>query len=262
MKVVTFNVGLLVYDLLKISLFAPVPHVKERLKNIPKALIESNADIICLQEIYHIEHKAFLYEKLKDHYQFIFYEHKGFRFSMENGLMVFSKLPLENFTNITFKATRFEEKVFASTGYQKFTINEYQFIHLHLTAGGILGPEHKSTERLRQSQIQQVLEQVNDMAVILGDFNCGPQISEDNYNLFLVNSFKNITSDQMTWDPENPLNKKGIHAHCPPQSIDHIMLNFDCKTTSSLIFDDPQIMTHKGAITLSDHYALEASISI
>lgn len=260
MKVITFNVGLLVYDLLKYSFFSPVPFVKERLNSLPKALVDSQADLICLQEIYHIDHKAFLFEYLKEHYPYSYYEHKGFRLSMENGLMVFSKTKLDHFEAQTFELTRWEERIFACTGFQKFTLSGIDFIHLHLTAGGLLGPEHSKSESLRANQIEQLFQNSSDKTILLGDFNCGPRVSKDNYQLFLSRGFTNLTSDYLTWDPSNPLNKNGIHKHCPPQSIDHVMANFSLVSKSDLIFTEECVYTNKGKSTLSDHYGILVKI--
>lgn len=257
MKVVSFNVGLLVYDLIKIPLFTTTPFVKERLKVLPSVLRDSQADLICLQEIYHIDHKFFLSQELKDQYPFIYFEHKGFRLAMENGLMILSKQKLKSFEQFTFKDSRWEEKLFASTGFQIFSLNNIRFYHIHLTAGGILGPEHKQAELLRQNQIQQLVKDISAQEVIiLGDFNCGPTVSVRNYQTIVDAGFMNITSDKITWDPQNPLNSHGIHAHCPPQSIDHVMANFVMNAKSSVCFDDAIVDTKKGKVTPSDHYGV------
>lgn len=260
MRIVTFNVGLLMYDLFKIPLFTPTPFVKERLKAIPRALKDSGAELICLQEIYHINHKAFLYEELKADFPFIYFEHKGFRLSMENGLMIVSKKELIDYQQVTFSNTRWEENFFASTGYQKFKLNNLNFFHIHLTAGGLLGPEHKQAELLRKSQIEQLLRDIDfKNAILLGDFNCGPTVSAGNYQTIVDAKFVNLTSDHHTWDPENPLNINGIHSHCPAQSIDHIMANFEMKTESKICFNEALVKTKKGRVTLSDHYGVFVS---
>ncbi len=192
MKIITFNVGLLMYDLIKIRLFTPTPFIKERLKAFPKAFIDSQADLICLQEIYHIDHKAYLFEALKDEYPFIYFEHKGFRLSMENGLMILSKKEISDYEQVTFEKTRWEESFFASTGYQKFKLKNMNYYHIHLTAGGILGPEHTQSEILRKNQIEQLLEDINNKkSFILGDFNCGPTVSAGNYQTIIDNGFIN-----------------------------------------------------------------------
>ena len=270
MKIISFNVGLLLYDLIKVPLFKTTPFIDERLKALPKALIESEADIIALQEIYHVEHKQFLVREVIDHYPFIHYVHKGYRFSMENGLMFLSKTPLNNVKQISFKNTRIEEYLFAQTGYAKFELhrdNKTYFVYnIHLTAGGILGPEHKKADLLRQSQIVQLLVDIEsdkcDGHVLVGDFNCGPGVSDINYKTILRAGFKNISSDTMTWDSKNPLNINGIHKNCPPQSIDHIMVNFDCKTDTKLCFTEALVESKFGKLTLSDHYGIESVLSI
>ena len=270
MKIISFNVGLLLYDLIKVPLFKTTPFIDERLHALPEALIESEADIIALQEIYHVDHKQFLVREVIDKYPFIHYVHKGFRFSMENGLMFLSKTPLNNVKQISFKNTRIEEYLFAQTGYAKFELyrdNKTYFVYnIHLTAGGILGPEHKKTDQLRSHQIEQLLSDIEDDEcdghILVGDFNCGPGVSDINYKAILRGGFKNISCNTMTWDPKNPLNINGIHKNCPPQSIDHIMVNFACENETKLCFNQPLVSSKIGDISLSDHYGIESILNI
>src|SRR5690606_2361149 len=105
--------GLLLYDLLQIPFFTPVPYIKERLLKLPSEILKENADIVFLQEVYHIKHKKFLEESLKKHYPYYFYIHKGYRFKVENGLVIFSKFPLNETKLIPFQSVRLEEKFFA-----------------------------------------------------------------------------------------------------------------------------------------------------
>jgi endonuclease/exonuclease/phosphatase family metal-dependent hydrolase len=97
--------------------------------------------------------------------------------------------------------------------------------------------------------------------IIVGDFNCGPNVSISNYNKFLEAGFISLDSSINTWDPKNPLNINGIHKNCKEQSIDHILINssFSLKSKSSntkLIFSEPIIETIAQPVTLSDHYGL------
>jgi endonuclease/exonuclease/phosphatase family metal-dependent hydrolase len=270
MKIVSFNVGLLVYDLVKIPFFKTTPYVEDRLKALPEALIKVNADLIALQEIYCVDHKQFLCREVIERYPYIHYVHKGFRISMENGLMFLSKTPLNSVKQINFKNIRLEEYLFAQTGYSKFELhrNDKKFFvyNIHFTAGGILGPEHKRSDKLRGHQIEQLLKDISsdncDGHILIGDFNCGPSVSEINYNALIAAGFKNISSNALTWDPKNPLNSNGIHKYCPPQSIDHIMLNFECEHETKVCFDKANIKSSIGNITLSDHYGIESFLNI
>jgi endonuclease/exonuclease/phosphatase family metal-dependent hydrolase len=101
--------------------------------------------------------------------------------------------------------------------------------------------------------------------IIVGDFNCGPNVSINNYNKFHEAGFLSLDSEINTWDPKNPLNINGIHKDCPEQSIDHILINskFSLKSESSslkVIFKDANIITQKMAVTLSDHYGISLEL--
>ncbi len=79
----------------------------------------------------------------------------------------------------------------------------------------------------------------------------------------LTNGFINLSSDLCTWDPKNPLNINGIHAHCPPQSIDHIMTNMIVTSKSQQCFEDPVVeVKNREKVTLSDHYGVQILLSI
>ena len=272
-KIITLNAGLLEYDLINHSLFTPVKFVKERLLSLPDKLLDQDADIIALQEVYRIKHKDFLIEKLSKTYPYSFHVHKGFRFSMENSLMIFSKVPFGEFSLHDFKRTRVEEYLFAKTGYLKMNIKigdlKVGLYNVHFTAGGLLGPEHKKAEELRSHQIDQLLNDIKQNGItdniIVGDFNCGPNVSINNYNKFLEAGFISLDSSINTWDPKNPLNINGIHKDSPEQSIDHILINceFSLKSESSnlkLIFKEANIITQKMAVTLSDHYGISLEL--
>lgn len=273
LTILSLNAGLLIYDLIRIPFFTPVPYLKERLLCLPSEILKEDADIIFLQEVYHIKHKKFLERSLKKTYPYFFYIHKGHKISMENGLVIFSKYLLNETSFVPFQQMRFEEKLFSKMGYLRTSISFSQlplvFYNVHFTAGGLLGPEHKQAEALRAKQINQLMQDLkkysDERSVIAGDFNCGPDVSSANYEALIKEGFINLNTKLLTWDPLNPLNRNGIHKDCPPQSIDHVFLNkkdfFGLKSYEAWrVFDKPVVKTKQELLTLSDHYGLKVRL--
>mgnify|MGYP003682944241 FL=1 len=101
--------------------------------------------------------------------------------------------------------------------------------NVHLTAGGIVGPESKKAEKLRSHQVEQLLKDAennsSEFSIILGDLNCGPKVSSMNFSAFEAAGFTGFGDNIQTWDPKNSLNIDGIHKHCPSQCIDRILFN-------------------------------------
>src|SRR5690606_9245018 len=108
-------------------------------------------------------------------------------------------------------------------------------------------------------------ENQHKLNIIVGDFNCGPDVSFENYEIFLKENFTHLNSKLMTWDPLNPLNVDGIHKYCPPQCIDHVFLN---ETASdelqsyqvTRVFDKPIVKIEKEMLTISDHYGVKVEL--
>lgn len=213
-----------------------------------------------MQEVYHIKHKKFLLNSLKDTYPYIYFSHHSFRFSLESGLVIISKEKLENVSFHQFKHKCLEEKLFAQAGFASFVKENSLYVNVHLTAGGLSGPESKKTEIIRAFQIEELLEYIGSFNLktkfIIGDLNCGPDVSIDNFLLFLNNGFNQSSNTIYTWDPENILNKNGIHSHCPKQSIDHILIKGVDNFKTEILFNKPEIKVKNSLVTLSDHYGI------
>lgn len=107
------------------------------------------------------------------------------------------------------------------------------------------------------------------ITIVLGDINAGPEASPDNYRYLLERGFDDaiVASDDVaaskayvTWDNQNALNKRGPHAHCPPQRCDHIFLNRGSQLVVQerhRVLTEPVVPISKGEqVTISDHYGL------
>jgi endonuclease/exonuclease/phosphatase family metal-dependent hydrolase len=69
----------------------------------------------------------------------------------------------------------------------------------------------------------------------------------------------------VTWDPANPLVASGGDAHLPPQRIDHVFLNRELAeqaacASARVVFAERRVQTPRGALPLSDHYAVRAEL--
>ncbi|MCT4641315.1 MAG: endonuclease/exonuclease/phosphatase family protein [Bacteriovoracaceae bacterium] len=272
MKIVTLNAGLLTYDLLGVHLFTPTKFLKPRIRKLVRVLKESDFDIVCLQEVYLLRHKKYLQKKLKEAFPYCYFFHRAYKLAMENSLVILSKNPLKNVKLNEFKNNFWEERWFSKMGYISCSF-EYQqrdvnLYNVHLTAGGIKGPEHQSAESLRQKQIFQLLEDIKskgELSIIVGDLNCGHNVSKANFSLFLKNDF-NLNYYLDTWDPENELNINGIHKNSAKQAIDYILFSkkldelveYDSFT---LEFKKPVVEFGGRKFTVSDHYGVSVSFS-
>lgn len=289
MTIITFNAGLLRLSLLGYKVFEPTSYLNERLAALPAVLIDSNADIIALQEVYFKDHQDYLKRMLRPYYPNHFVYNNRTYFNLHNnGLMIFSKIPIltSNFT--LFSKSPFDEKVLFGRGILAATIlidklGKVTLFNIHTTVGGAFNhPESNKTNKLRAAQILQAIrlsqESLDSIPMLLGDFNAGPEVSEINYRKLLENDFVDVfeycrrTSKQknvlqVTWHPENPLNKNGLFANSPPQRIDHVFVpskfiklfnNIDAQ----IIFNEPLVnIQHQQKLTLSDHYGLKVKFS-
>jgi endonuclease/exonuclease/phosphatase family metal-dependent hydrolase len=118
LKILTYNVGLLSVKLCGQEVWANPKFGKERLPYIVKALRESDADIVALQECYETKDIQAIWEPLKNMYPHIAWKHHcsccvlmpGIPDS--NGLVMLSKFPIESF----------ELEILRDQGLQKFFV--------------------------------------------------------------------------------------------------------------------------------------------
>ena len=282
-KVLTYNCGLLRLRVVGITVFSNPPYVDERFVHLAKALRESGADIIALQEIYERHHVSTLIAQLKDVYPHHAQQFSGWPHQFTNGLMFLSKYPVdESVLKIHAKAATME-KLMGSKSCLSATfdspIGKLTMINMHTTAGGGVDPENPSVDGVRQDELAEACALADEAtaagceALIVGDMNMGPESSLGNYNWILGEmKYRNIVtdlpdSDKMTWDPANPLNVGGVHDYCPPQWIDHFFAHEKCKVTgtdATIMFKEPVVkMKRKDLITtVSDHYGLIITLRV
>jgi hypothetical protein len=87
----TFNVGLLeIFG----GLYRPVPFVEQRIRDLPKALLNLGTDVIALQEIYTEAHRTDLSSAVGHVYPFRAPTRRTHVFGIENGLLTLSKITM------------------------------------------------------------------------------------------------------------------------------------------------------------------------
>lgn len=285
LSILTFNVGLLSIKIYGTALIEPAPYVAERLINLPDALLQADPDIIALQEIYKIEDNKFLISRLMDRYPYFAYSRHKNIFRIQNGLLFLSKYPIQKSDFILFENGTIDEYFFACKGVlfvklKESPLGELEIYNTHTTAGGAFyHPENKKVDRIRHKQLKQLLNLTkigSGLAILVGDFNTGPNVSEENYLEIIQNGFVDCyqsfhkSNDELlevTWDPKNPLNADGPHKTSPPQRIDHVFISKDMKENliineAIILFDSAFVEIRKDfKITLSDHYGLLVKIS-
>lgn len=280
LTLLTFNVGLL--NLIG-KRVAPAPYVDERMAALAPALLDCGADVLALQEIYDERHRRLLLEALAPVYPHICALGRTRNFGLGNGLMTLSKQPHEA-ALLIYQHASLDERLFCEKAAHllRMTLGKttVTLTNTHLTAGGAFWhPEHASMDRIRDLQIYQLVDALRsadtDVMLILGDLNTGPGVSQSNYARLLELGFIDLhawmkpDSNEVTWEPRNPLNRNGPHRTSPPQRIDHVFVRaVDLRSGlveplgAEIVYREPLVQTRSGEVTLSDHYGVRARLRL
>jgi len=293
----TYNVGLLSFKLFGVvEVFANPPYAIERfpkiLEYLDKEISSSDVSMICIQECYSEFHANAIIQLLKDrlpyharHFNSPLLHSVSLKF--HNGLLTLSKYPITNSYILPLHKVSTVERWLANKSHlictvQVPSVGDLLVIHVHTTAGGAVNPEHPDVDGDREDELLQawkVCEEFTSprMALIIGDFNCGPEASAGNYEYILQKGFRDtfleyhttgerklLSGEMCTWDPKNFLNTIGPHAHCPGQRCDHILLHSANTpkawkvTNAKLLFQDAVVVLPGKDLlcTLSDHYGM------
>lgn len=279
MRILTFNAGLFELRLFGFSIVKPADFLHERLRAMPQALLSADADVIGIQEVYFKEHQQYFIDNLKSKYPYHCFE-RNKAVKVNNGLMFFSKHPIRDYKYIPFENRGpIDERTVAQKGVLTCVVETsngklIRFVNIHPTAGGLLNAQDSPTiQKIRNDQISQshdIAKEGEELAVILGDFNTGPEIAIDNYNYLLERGYidgyaeycqvNNLTAE-MTWDAKNILNVRGTHSESISQRIDHIYLQEELLQeyeiiSSKVVFSEPTVKVNGEMVTVSDHYGV------
>lgn len=274
LKIVTLNCGLMDITIMGLTVFSNPPYSQKRVKFIPQELIRINADIIALQECFNINHVKFIINELKEIYPYSSAYNTETFIKLSNGLIFLSKYPIGSSIFKQYNLNHPIENMFATKGYLICTINiphigSLDFINLHTTS--FTDPPDENNKIILDYELKEILSLINSNTIILGDFNCGPNISTHNYN-FLINNnnlidvigtfnkYNNL--NLYTWDPNTILTKTGPHSHHSLSRIDHIMIHKDlfnyCKILNGEIIFKREIVPIDNNVnsTISDHFGI------
>jgi endonuclease/exonuclease/phosphatase family metal-dependent hydrolase len=279
LRILTLNAGLLSFFCGRICFS---PFVEERAAALPASLRLLNADVVALQEVYHQTHRDLILSQLHDLYPFAGFVRRRRFLGLENGSMVLSKVPLSAKLEL-FRHAPLDETFLDSKG---SLLCELDFgesgtlavLNMHTTAGGMrLHPEARRADYIRSKQIAQFLTLANELnkpTIIVGDLNAGPGVSEENFRQVLKAGYESVydvlcgNKEDVTWDPQNALNRKSPHSACPPQRIDHVLIRkIDFESgclrplNAEICCREEVVPVSNGAkVTISDHFGLWADI--
>lgn len=301
MRILTLNVGLLDYDCCGVTCFSNPPYSKFRFPHLAPDIAKLNPDILAVQECYSQDHADQLFDQLKHILPHCarLDSHKWGIVSLHNGMMVLSKFPIKESKLISHKFVACVEDWFGdkSTLIAVVDIPEFGPLHVinvHPTAGGT-DPESPTADANREITLREILEYYNHAidvqghsAMIVGDLNCGPDVSPQNFNYVVENgalrdtfeeavfSGKVPTDQRHSWDSRNLLNITGPHAHTEPQRIDHVLLpkmdtRFGEVTYAEIVFTEKKVTvpaTHPvtgekpAQSSISDHYGVIVEVQM
>ena len=170
-------------------------------------------------------------------------------FTFHNGLLILSKFPIKKEHLVPYRRVSKLEWYLASKSMLVVEVDipnfgECVFINMHTTAGGEnTDPDHPEVDEDREDELKQAIdyckevEKLGKIGIILGDLNCGPESSKNNYEYCLKGGYRDtyieaVNSNRLeeggplyTWDSANYLNKIGPHASSPGGRIDHLLLS-------------------------------------
>ena len=269
LRIVTFNCGLMDIKLAGFTIFSNPPFSQKRVKFIPQQLTKINADIIALQECFNMNYVKYIIDEVKEIYPYSSAFNTETIVKLSNGLIFLSKYPIVSSFFKQYSYNHQIENMIATKGFLSCTINIpniglLNFINLHTTS-------FSDNNIVLNYQLKEILKNVNSKTILLGDFNCGPNINTydyellvNNYNLIDIigslNNYRNL--NLYTWDPNTFLSKNGPHSQSSICRIDHIMIHKDlfnyCKISNGKIIFTEEIVTIDNNInsTTSDHFGI------
>ena len=274
LRIATFNAAIQDLRLLGRSLYCPVAWPRERLRHLPAALESLDADIVCLQELFHRPMQDWLRDALSPSFPHVAGLQSGsVSLRLGNELLVLSRFPLGVARLHRFGHATREEWIFASKGFLHVQaeipgLGTVDLVNFHTTAGGARAhPESPEMETIRARQISQILDVVMPLPLtfLIGDLNAGPQTSTHIYKEVVdhgfVDAFLAGGGAGMTWDPANPLVARSRESHLPPQRIDHVFLSGSLAEqltprSARLILHEHGAATPDGPMPYSDHYGV------
>jgi len=274
LSILTLNAAIQDVRLFGRSVYCPVPHTRERLAALPDELSAVDADIVCLQELFHPHLQRLLHRHLRNVYPYASgFARPGPSLRLHSEFLVMSRYPLSADRLHRFRAAPREERLFTCKGYHELSVavpglGAIDVLNVHATAGGLHAhPQSPTMERIRARQVHQVLvhSQRSRMAILAGDLNAGPHSSTDIYAQVLdagfTDAFAGAGGEGISWDPANPLVAGGRERHLPAQRIDHVFLSHSLAgklrpVSAAIVLAGRSVETGTQRVPVSDHYGV------
>lgn len=268
LRVLTYNAGLLRVALAG-HVLLEVAHLEARLAHLVPALQEEDADVICLQEVFRRAHRDRVVAELRPTHPHVARADDRAR-GWTHGLLIASRHPLRDGRFQAFRAQHWWQRGLVSQGVLMAVVAHtdgavLSLANAHTTAGGRLGPEAPSVERMRRRQLAEVDARVRaepHPTLVCGDLNCGPEASPETFAGLLARGYVDAAPGAgPTWEPGNALNRGGPFSGSPAQRVDHVLLDETAASEyrvarAQVVRTDPLVPTVDGLVTTSDHYGL------
>lgn len=244
--------------------FGGVPSIADRIDRIATFIIESQCDIVCLQEAHDIEAARALCRSLKTTYSYI-YPHIGSKpFCFDSGLFIASKKKLSDisFTPFTFKGIQGA----INKGFCCFSVTSENNPAIKIVATH-LQPFHTEKDRqLRALEWKEIAK--NNPVIVCGDLNIDRYKEEEkemieNMRADYIDAFEDaFTGDGLITATDDLLEDRNGQAPTSSQeSIDYCLLKrnslYSIQTTRKEAYD-----LNEPEKALSDHHALISTISL
>jgi endonuclease/exonuclease/phosphatase family metal-dependent hydrolase len=283
LRLLTFNLGLLGFEL-KSRWRMPVDaHLRERLAAAPLVLSSVEADVIALQEIYSPADRRLLTRAMAARYPFSAGSPK-MRSLTGNGLMVLSRFPILHSSFMPCHSAPLWTLPFWRQGLfaaeiELPLIGRTRLINVHIASSVPFGhADSNASKANRNREIGQLLSAANaqgQRAILMGDFNASPEVHPEDYFRIIDAGYLDAfvasnphTSRGFTWDSANPLNARGRFHDAPSQRIDHVFVP-DIQSpwlkpiSAQIVLQDRAISTASGVrIPLSDHYGMLVTLAV
>jgi hypothetical protein len=268
---VTFNASIADVRVFGRTLYCPVPWPEERLRQLPRALFDLDADLVCLQGLQGAGRRAWLHRTLQMNYPYV----AGLASRLPalrpgSTFLVLSRFPLSGARLHRFSpgGERFSGCGFLEVEVRIPAIGTFTLINFRSAAGHGPPPEGRAVERDREQQIEEILECAGSRSRVLlaGDLDAGPGQAPASYRRFLDAGYRDVYGTDRpgaTWDPANPLVAGGRGAHLPPARIDHIFLSTALaarlgESRAEVVLTERRVDSPHGRVPLSDHYGIRA----
>lgn len=234
-------------------------HQKERISPTIDYLIDSNCDVLVLQEVFHKKTRSKLVDSLKSRYPYSFGPGKGGFFKINSGVMIFSRYQMKETHQRVFKAASGVDKRAKKSGLS--VVIELANMKIQIIATHLQAEDGIKKNLIRRAQIDDLVELKDSSAqaiIYAGDFNIEFQSHEYGILLDKLNALNDTVRPDVrhtSGSLGNPLFKSD-----GAKWIDFILLD----TWSQLSYSETVINVPKYGLKLqekfiSDHNPIRSS---